>query len=189
MAVLGMNDIRKGRVIVLDDEPYTVVAADFLRKQQRRPVMRTTLKSLRTGQTREHSFQQSDRVPEADVERVTAQFLYQESSQSVFMETQHYEQYEVATEALGDAAQWLLEGMEVELLLFEGAPVSVELPIKIDREVIEAPPGVRGDTSTNVMKEVVVAGPAKVKAPLFVAQGDVIRIDTRTGAYVERVSG
>lgn len=184
--MLSMTDIRKGKIIVLDDQPYVVVSADYLRKQQRRPVMRTNLRHLRTGATREHSFQQSDRVPEADIERRQAQFLYHADNAFVFMDQGTYEQLEINRDIAADAAPYLIEGQVAEIITFEGTPVSLELPIKVDRKVIEAPPGIRGDTSSNVMKEVVVEGGTKVKAPLFITTGDSIRIDTRDGSYVER---
>ena len=184
--MLGFNDIRKGKIIVLDGSPYIVASSEFLRKQQRRPVMRTILKHLVTGAAKEHSFQQSDKVEEADVLHLTCQYLYQEGGKYVFMDQTQFSQYELDQETVGSMAVFLLEGQEAELVLFDGRPVSVDLPIKIDRKVIEAPPGVRGNTSTNVMKDVMIEGGVKMKAPLFVSAGDVIRIDTRTGTYVEK---
>jgi len=186
--MLTLSDIRKGKMIVLDDQPYQVMSAEFLRKQQRRPVVRTMLRNIKTGQTREHSFQQSDKVPEANVERQKFQFLYKDGSNYAFMNKETYEQLEVGEEIVGEAASYLLEEQEVEVVTFEGAPVSIELPIKINRKVIESPPGVRGDTSSNVTKEVVIEGGLKIKAPLFVKEGDVIRIDTRSGEYLEKAS-
>jgi elongation factor P len=186
--MLGITDIRKGKVIVLDGEPYAVVSAEFLRKQQRRPVVRSQLRHLRTGAVREHSFQQSDKVPEADVAYQKYQFLYKQGAAFVCMDQTTYEQIELTPELVGEAATYLLEGQEVDVVLFEGTPVSIALPIKIDRKVIESPPGVRGDTSGNVMKDVVIEGGTVVKAPLFVSEGDTIKIDTRSGTYVERVS-
>lgn len=184
--MLGFNDIRKGKIVVLEGQPYVVASAEFLRKQQRKPVMRTILKHLQTASTKEHSFQQSDKVEEADVDRIDTQYLYREGQQFVFMQQATYEQYSIEPELVGDVAQYLLEGQPVDLILFRGKPVVVELPIKIDRLVVEAPPGVRGDTTKNVMQEVVVEGGAKIKAPLFIKEGDKIRIDTRTSIYVER---
>lgn len=184
--MLGLSDIRKGKIVVLDGEPYVVVSAEFLRKQQRKPVVRSVLKHLRTGAAREHSFQQSDKVPEADVERKQCQFIYRDGERFVFMDEGTYEQFELGEEVVGDAARFLLEGQTVEIVAFEGNPVSVILPIKVDRKVIEAAPGVRGDTSSNVTKEVTIEGNVRVRAPLFINEGDVIRIDTRSGDYVER---
>lgn len=186
--MLSLTDIRKGKIIVLEGEPYVVANAEYLRKQQRRPVMRTQLKHLRTGTTKEHSFQQSDRVPEADVDRKPAQFLYRQGDTLVFMDQATFEQFEIPATAAGTAVDLLIEGQDAQVVTFEGAPVNLELPIKIDRKVIEAPPGVRGDTSGNVMKEITIEGGVKVKAPLFVSEGDIIRIDTRDGSYVERAS-
>lgn len=185
--MLGLNDIRKGKMITLDGQPYLVVSAEFLRKQQRKPVVRSILKHIKTGQTREHSFQQSDKVPEADIERKDCQYLFKNDNRYTFMDGTTYEQFELPADSLGDLPRYLLEGQTVDILFFEGTPVTVDIPIKIDRAVVEAPPGVRGDTSSNVMKEVIIEGGAKVKAPLFVSAGDKIRIDTRTGTYVERV--
>jgi elongation factor P len=186
--MLAFNDIRKGKgkIIVLDSEPYIIVAAEFLRKQQRRPVINTILKHLKTDQTKEHTFQQSDKVMEADIDRSPHQYLYQQGNVYVFMNTQTYEQIEIAADAVGDVARFLLEGQEVNVMLFEGTPVSVDMPIKIDRKVIEAPPGVRGDTSSNVTKEIVIEGNVKMRAPLFIKEGDIIRVDSRTGEYLER---
>lgn len=184
--MLGFNEIRKGKIVVLDDQPFQVLSADFLKKQQRRPVIRCVLRNLRTGQNREHTFMQSDKIQEADIQKKPFQYLYAEGNSLAFMDQATYEQVEIDKDVAGDATQFLLEGQEAEVVLFEGSPVSVELPIKIDRKVIEAPPGVKGDTSTNVTKEVTIEGNVKIKAPLFVNEGDMIRIDTRDGSYVER---
>lgn len=184
--MLGMTDIKKGRVVVLDGEPYVVMSAEFLRKQQRRPVMRSRLRHLASGATKEHTFMQSDKIAEADVERVACQYLYAGGDTYTFMNQQTFEQFELLARVVGDAAKLLIEGQEITAVLFEGRPVAVELPIKIDRKVISAPPGIKGDTSSNVMKEVVIEGGVTVKAPLFIKAGDTIRIDTRTGEYAER---
>ena len=188
MATLPFNDIRKGKgkIIVLDGEPYIIASAEFLRKQQRRPVIHTILKHLKTNQTKEHSFQQSDRVEEADIEHSPHQYLYQEGGKYVFMNGQTYEQVEIPSDIIGDLARFLLEGQEVNIVLFEGTAVSLDMPIKIDRKVIEAPEGVRGDTSSNVTKEIVIEGGVRLRAPLFIKEGELIRIDSRTGDYLER---
>lgn len=184
--MLGMNDIKKGKTVVLDGEPYVVTSSSFMRKQKTRPVMRTQLKHLTTGAVREHTFQQSDKVAEADIDRTKFQYLYRAGTTYSFMDQTSFEQVELGEDIIGDTADFLLEGQDVEILLFNGVPVVVELPIKIDRSVVTAPPGIKGDTSTNVMKEVEIEGGVKVKAPLFIKAGDRIRIDTRTGQYVER---
>ena len=185
--VLGFNDVRKGKLVVLDGEPFQVISHQFSRKQQRRPVMKTSLRHLGTGATREHTFMQSDKIEEADVDRNKMQFLYSEGGKLVFMDQENFEQVEIDESMAGKLAKFLLEGQEAEVLLFEGKPVSLDLPIKIERRVIEAPEGVKGNTSSNVMKDVVIEGNVKVRAPLFIKDGDMIKIDTRTGEYAERV--
>ncbi len=186
--MLSFNDIRKGKgkIIVLEGEPYVIVAAEFLRKQQRRPVIQTILKHLKTDQTREHTFQQSDKVVEADIDRSPHQYLYRQGNDYIFMNTESYDQIEIPSDVMGDIARFLLEGEEVQIMVFEGSPVSVDMPIKIDRKVIDAPPGVRGDTSSNVTKEIIIEGGLRMRAPLFIKEGDTIRVDTRTGEYLER---
>ena len=184
--MLSMTEIRKGKVVVMGGEPYQVTSAQYLRMQQRRPVMKTILKHIRTGATKEHSFQQSDKVEEADITRKPYQYLYENTGTYSFMDQETYEQIDLAADVLAGAEVYLLEGQTAEIVFYDDDPIGVELPIKIDRKVIEAPPGVKGDTSSNVTKEVIVEGNLKVKAPLFIKQGDVIRIDTRSGDYVER---
>lgn len=184
--MLGMSDIKKGRTVVLDGQPYVVMAADFMKKQKGRPVMRSVLKNIKTGQSQEHTFMQSDKIEEAEMDRQQFQFLYEQGDDWLFMNQSTYDQIPLSEDEVGDATKFLLEGQDVDLLMFDGQPIMVELPIKIDRRVIVSPPGIKGDTSTNVMKEVEVEGGAKVKAPLFIKEGDKIRIDTRTGEYVER---
>lgn len=184
--MLSMNDVRKGKAIVIEGEPYLVVEANFLKKQQRRPVVRSKLKHLRSGSMREHTFMQSDKIAEADIAKQTYQFLFASNGRYTFMNQETYEQVELGQDIVGEAAQYLLEGQEADMLLFDDVPISVALPIKIERKVIEAPPGVRGDTSGSVMREIVVEGGVKVRAPLFISEGDTIRVDTRTGEYVER---
>ncbi len=185
--MLTFNDIRKGVMVALEGGPYVVLSSEFLRKQQRRPVVRAVLKHLSTGQTKEHTFMQSDKIQEADIERRMWQFLYRGGDSFMFMDKDTYEQVELPMPVVGAAAPFLIEGQDVEVLLFEKAAVSVELPIKVERRVIEAAPGVKGDTATNVMKEAVVEGNVRVRVPLFVKLGDVVRIDTRDGSYVDRV--
>lgn len=185
--MLTMNEIRKGAVIIFESEPYVVTSAQFLRKQQRRPVMKTILKHLKTGRTKEHSFQQADRVDEANIERRAAQYLYKTpEGKRTYMDMATYEQFELDEETASDSDRFLLEEQAVHILMFDGKPVSVDLPIKLERKIIEAPPGVKGDTSTNVTKDAMIEGDLKVKVPLFINEGDTIIIDTRTGEYVER---
>lgn len=209
--MLTMNDLRVGVTITEAGDPWVVLETDFMKKAQRRPVMRTKIRNLRTGAVKEHTFKQGDSIPEAEVTKAKAQFLYRSGGPSTlrgaqghpesdrgatssgsshgddqytFMDTGTYEQYTVANSVVGGAAAFLREGLTVDLLIFEGSPVAVQLPIKLTMKVVSAPPGVRGDSASNISKEVVVEGDMKIKAPLFVKEGDSIVVDTRTGEYV-----
>ncbi len=161
--------------------------SDFMKKAQRRPVMRTKMRNLRTGQVVSKTFKQGDSAEEADIAKAKAQYLYMTGNEYTFMNQENYEQYSLSKEQLGDAVRYLQEGMELEILLFENNPVSVKLPIKVEMKVVQAAPGIRGDSASNIMKEVVVEGGSRMQAPLFIKEGDIIRVDTRSGEYVERV--
>lgn len=184
-----MNDLRVGVTVTEAGDPWVVLETDFMKKAQRRPVMRTKLRNIRTGQVKERTFKQGDSIPEADVAKAKAQFLYASGQQYTFMDQGTYEQYVLLGDAVGSAAPFLHEGLVVDLLTFEGNPVAVQLPIKITLKVVSAPPGVRGDSASNITKEVVLAGDIKMKAPLFVKEGDTVFVDTRTGEYVGKAGG
>lgn len=181
-----MNDLRIGVTLLEGGEPWIVLETNFMKKAQRRPVMRTKIRHLKTGAVKERTYKQGDSITEADVGKTKAQFLYASGDSCMFMDQTSYEQYALSKEALGTGAEFLREGMTVDIMTFEGNPVVAQLPLKMEAKVISAPPGVRGDTATNVMKEVTLEGNVKAKAPLFVKDGDVIMIDTRTGEYVSK---
>jgi elongation factor P len=185
--MLTMNDMRTGATFAENGDPWIVLEADFMKKAQRRPVMRTKARNLRTGQVVNKTYKQGDSIEEADIARTKAQVLYVTGKEFSFMNQETYEQYTLNDEQIGDTAKFLHEGMEVEVMIFEGAPVSVKLPIKIEVKIIEAAPGLRGDSASNIMKEATIEGGVRMQVPLFIKEGDVIRVDTRTGDYVERV--
>ncbi len=159
-----------------------------MKKAQRRPVMRTKIRNLRTGQVIPRTYKQGDSIPGADVTKSKAQFLYEIGGQYTFMDQATYEQYTLTRDLIGDEAKYLRDGMEVDLVTFEGLPIAIQLPIKVALKVTTAAPGVRGDSASNIMKEATLEGGIHVQVPLFVKEGDSIRVDTRTGEYVERVN-
>lgn len=165
-----------------------VQTANFLRMQQRKPVMQTKLKHVITGKVVEYSFKAGETVETADMERSKANFLYIDHEGAHFMDTTSYEQFMFTDEQLGLKKNFLKDGMEVQVLLFEEKPINIELPPKVELKVVEAVPGVRGDSAQGrVMKEATLENGATVKVPLFVNEGDIIRINTDTGEYSERV--
>lgn len=182
--MLTINGLRVGVTITEAGDPWVVLETDFMKKAQRRPVMRTKIRNLRTGAVKERTFKQGDSIPEADVAKVKAQFLYRAGEAFTFMDQSTYEQFTLSAETVGAQASLLREGTPVDLLTFEGAAVAVQLPIKMTVKVTSAPPGVRGDSASNISKEVTVEGGMRVKVPLFVKEGDSIVVDTRTGEYV-----
>ena len=187
MSVLpSLNSIRAGLSILVDGEPYLVLESDFMRTAQRKPVMRTKLRHLMTGRILEQSFKPGDKVEEADMSRLKANFLYADENQAHFMNQETFEQFDFARAALGDKISYLKEGLEVNILNFNGNPISLELPKKISLKVVEAPPGVKGDTAGNVTKQIKLETGSTVNAPLFIKEGEEVIINTDTGQYVER---
>jgi elongation factor P len=184
--MLNISDIKTGKKIVLDGEPYAVIFNEHSKMGRAGAVMRTKLKNLITGNVIDKTFQGSDRVEEADISKSGAQFLYSEGENYNFMDTQTYDQFVINTQAIGDAKDYLTEGLEVTLLNFNNNPINIELPVKVTLEVTEAPPGLKGDTQSGGDKLVTVETGAKITTPLFVETGDKIIINTQRGEYVSR---
>lgn len=188
MAVLpSLNSIRVGITITMNGEPYQVQTANFVRMQQRKPVMQTKLKNMINGKVLEYSFKAGERVEEADLVKNKADYLYKDPSGVYFMDTKTYEQFSLEREFLGAKVELLKEGMSVDILCFEEKPIAISLPPKIDLKVTSAPPGIKGDSAGNVTKLVTLETGLVVAAPLFVKEGDTLRINTETLEYVERV--
>jgi elongation factor P len=135
----------------------------------------------------EKTFQGSDKVEEADIAKAKAQFLYREGQNYAFMDMESYEQFSLSGETLGNAVNYLIEGTEVSVLNFNGSPVNIELPVKINLRVVEAPPGIKGNTVSTGGKNVKLETGLTLSAPLFVNEGDVIIVNTERGEYVSRV--
>ncbi|HRY62987.1 MAG TPA: elongation factor P [Patescibacteria group bacterium] len=181
-----LTDIKKGLLIKYNGDPYVVMEAKFLRMQQRKPVMQTKLKNIKTGKVVEYSFKQGESAEEADVTRRKANYLYEEKGRYAFMEQENYEQYEIDKEMVGEAAKFMKEAQEVDLIFYEDNIIGVELPPKVVLKVISAPPGIKGDTVSGSGKPVTLETGAVINAPLFVNEGDNLRVNTQTGEYVER---
>jgi elongation factor P len=181
-----LNDIKKGLSINWNSEPYVVMEANFVRMQQRKPVMQTKLKNLITGKVLEYSFKPGDKVEIADLQRNKANYLYKDDSAAYFMDNLTYEQFSIPLDKIGNKIKFLKENTDCDVLYYESNPVSIELPIKMKFKVITAPPGVKGDSSTNVTKQVTLETGAIINAPLFIKEGEEIIINTETEDYVGR---
>lgn len=187
MATYDTSEIRKGLKILIDGAPYTVVEFQFVKPGKGAAFTRTKMKNLLTGGVIERNLRTGEKLDSADVETKHMQYLYDEGDMCVFMDTNDYEQVQLTKELIGEDKGFMPENSVVEVLFFQGRAVGVTLPNFIEQEVVETEPGARGDTATNVTKPARIASGATVKVPLFVNQGDTIRVDTRTGEYLDRV--
>lgn len=188
MAILSYNEIVQKKVIEYNGEPYKVLSAHVFRMQQRKPVNQTKLQHLVSGKVVEISFHQNESVPEAEIERMDATYLYTNRSESWFCETGNPKnRFAFPEEAVHDKVQWLTQNSSVECLVFNEKPVTLEIPIKVELKVTEAPPAVKGDTATGGNKLVTLESGATVTTPLFINEGDLLKINTETGEYVERM--
>lgn len=185
---MDYTDLKPGKLIVVDGQPYLVVGADFLRMQQRKPVMKTKIKNLISGTVQERNFQHSEDIEEAEVEKMAAVFLYQSKGEFWFAEKNNPQnRFKLGDDVLGNSKNFLKANLELTALSFNNQIFSVELPIKIDYKVIEAPPAIKGNTAQGGTKAVVIETGAKVNTPLFINVDDVIKVNTLTGEYTERV--
>lgn len=187
--MLDMNDIRVGTLVKIGGQPYLCLWSDFMRTAQRKPVRRTKLKNIITGNILEQTFKHGDKIEEADVERTKASYLYSDDSGAHFMDSASYEQVALPKDMVGEQLQFMKDGVEYTLVTFEGKPITVELPKKVELKVIETSDVVRGDTAQGaVYKDAAIETGATIKVPMFIKQGDIVRINTETGEYTERVT-
>jgi len=187
--MLSYTDLKPGTQVVLDGEPYVVMEYHFLRKQQRKPTVQTKIKHLVTGRVVERAFQPSDNIIEAEVELKDVKFLYHNKEEYWFCEVDNPKnRFKLDFSVIGSAAGFLKDNSLVSASVFKDKIININLPIKVDLLVTEAPPAIKGNTAQGGTKQVMLETGANVNVPLFVGQGDVVRINTQTGEYVERVS-
>ncbi|MFH2128357.1 MAG: elongation factor P [Pseudomonadota bacterium] len=179
-------EFRRGLKIEIDGKPYTIVEFQHVKPGKGGAFVRTKLKNLETGQVLEQTFRSGAKVDIPDLEENNVQYLYQDGDNYVFMDNDTYDQLFIAEEFLGDAVNYLKANIEAKVLFFNGKPIGVDLPITVELEVAETEPGVKGDTATGASKNATMETGLVVQVPLFIEQGEVLRIDTRTGEYIER---
>lgn len=185
--MLAYNEINVRKSIILDGEPYEVLSAHVFRKQQRKPVNQTKLRHLMTGKVLEHSFAQSDVVEEVELATKKYKYLYGHRGEFWFCEENDpSKRFQLPTEFISEKVGFMKPNMIVDVVYFGDKIVTVRVPIKVDLKVTEAPPGIKGDTASGGGKVVTLETGATVTAPLFIKVGDVLRINTETGEYVER---
>ncbi|TSC91042.1 MAG: elongation factor P [Parcubacteria group bacterium Gr01-1014_2] len=186
--MLGMNDLRIGTFFIVEGQPFEVLFSQHLKMQQRRPVMQTKIKNLITGKIVERNFQQSDYFEEADIQKKEVKFLYSHRDEFWFSETDDSsKRFKLGNDIIGEASKFLKPNTIITSLLFNSQIINIKLPVKMDFKVVEAPPSTRGNTAQGGTKQVKLETGAMVDAPLFINEGDIIRINTQTGEYAERV--
>jgi elongation factor P len=185
--MIDVNELRKGVTFELDNELFKVLDYEHHKPGRGKATIRVKARNLRTGTILEKTFNSGDRVQDARLEFHNVQYLYSDGDVFHFMDLDTYEQPAISANVLGDSAEYLKEGLEVKLTFYQNEPLDIDLPITVDLGVVQAGVAVRGDTATSVTKKVVTETGLEVQVPNFVEQGDVIRVDTRTGAYITRV--
>jgi elongation factor P len=185
---LDISDVKLGLIITMDGQPFQVIWSNFMRTAQRKPVMQTKLKNIINGKVIEYSFKFGEKITAADVTRERASFLYTDAEGTHFMNQETFETIDFPKDITQEQEKYLQEGMEVQIVRYNGNPVSVELPIKVELRVTESPPAITGNSGGSVTKPVTLETGLVVQCPMFIKEGEIIRIDTRTGEYVERVN-
>ena len=187
MASYGANDLRNGLKILLDGEPYSIIDTEFVKPGKGQAFTRIRVRNLKSGRVIEKTIKSNDTLAAADVYEKDIQYLYSDGEYWHFMDPQTFEQLQASEAALGDAAKWLKEEDVCQVTLWTGEPINVQPPNFAELKVVETDPGLRGDTSGSGGKPAVLETGATVRVPLFVNEGEVIRVDTRKGEYVSRV--
>ncbi len=182
------SQFKNGLRIELDGDPFQITYFQHVKPGKGGAFVRTKVKNLLTGRTQDKTFRAGEKVELADVEDKRMQFLYRDGEGLIFMDNETYDQIPMPTETVGDAVKFLQENIEVDVLFWKGRPVNMELPSFIVAEVSQADPGMKGDTASGATKPATIETGAVVQVPLFIKEGEKIRVDTRTGAYVERVN-
>lgn len=186
--MISSNDFRSGVVVTLDGDLYVIVASQHVKRGRGSAYVRAKVRNLKSGAITERTFNAGERVPHAFLERREMQYLYHQEDEFVFMDQRSYEQASLRDDLLGDATRYLKDNTVVTVVYYEDRPIAVELPNSVDLIVAETAPGIRGDTAAGGSKPARLETGVVVQVPLFVQVGDAIRVDTRTGEYLERAS-
>lgn len=187
MAQISTNEFRSGVKVEVEGEPYTIMANEFVKPGKGQPFNRVKLKHLKTGRVIERTFKSGEKLDVADVQESKMRMLYKESDAVVFMDDQTFDQVSIPLSILQDKEQWLMEEVSYDIIFYKGEPIEVIPPTFMEMTITETATGLRGDTSGRVLKPAITESGAKVQVPIFISEGEKIKIDTRTGEYVSRV--
>lgn len=185
---MDTSDIRKGLKMMIDGAPYIVVDFQFVKPGKGQAFTRVKVRNMATGAVLERTYKSGEKLEAADVEERSLQYIYPEGSDFVFMDAATGEQITVQGDKVGDQSQWLSDGMNVDVTLFKGQPIGVSLPSHVVLQIVSSEPGIKGDTASGATKPATLSTGAVVNVPLFVNEGEWIKVDTREGTYLERVN-
>lgn len=185
--MISVNDFKNGVTIEMEGQAFQVVDFQHVKPGKGAAFVRAKLKNVKSGSVLEKTFRAGEKVARAHLDKREMQFLYKDNDGYNFMDNENYEQTSIDAGTLGDGAKWLLENMNIVVLVFQGNIIGLELPNFVEMEVIETEPGVKGDTATGATKLAKLETGVSIHVPLFINEGDRLRIDTRTGQYMERV--
>lgn len=185
--MISSNDFRPGVVVTLDGDLYAIVASQHVKRGRGSAYVRAKIRNLKTGAITERTFNAGEKVPRAFLEHREMQYLYHEGDQYIFMDQETYEQVGIGADLLGDGTRFLKDNTVVTVVYYADRPIGVELPNSVDLIVTDTPPGVKGDTASGSSKPATLETGAVVQVPFFVEVGSLIRVDTRTGEYLERL--
>ena len=186
--MIDINDVKKNSKLLIDGAPYSVLEFEHVKPGKGSSFTRTRLRNLKTGQLLERTFKSGERFDQPNLENKDMQFLYVDGDFLTFMDSTNYEQLSVDKKLLGDQLVFLKENMECQVLFFDEKPITVEIPIFVNLPIVYCEPGFKGDTATGASKPATLEGGHVVTVPLHMKEGDVLKIDTRTGEYVEKVN-
>lgn len=187
MANLSYNELKAGAVFIKDGAPYEVLEYQFVRMQQRKPVAQLKIKNLISGKTVNYTAHQTDNFEEAEIEIAPVVFIYKSKDEYWFHEAMNPKtRFALKDNVVGEAGQFLKQNTEIKAFRFKDSVINIELPIKMEFKIIEAPPALKGNTAQGGAKAATIETGAKINVPLFINEGDIIRVNTQTGEYVER---
>jgi elongation factor P len=185
--LISTNEFRRGSKIEFKGDPYEVIEFQHVKMGRGGAIVRTKIKNMRTGSITEETFKGGEKLNTPNLEERTIQYLYNQGDIFFFMDMENYEQFPLSLEQLGESKKFLKENMQVKILYYRGSPLTVELPTFVELKIVKTDPGIRGDTASGGSKPAVLETGITIKVPFHLNEGDIIKVDTRTSEYVERV--
>ncbi len=185
--LMDIGEIRKGAKIIIDGDPYLVTEYNFVKPGKGQALYKCRVRNMITGAQWDKTWRSGEKFEKADLEEHRMQYLYTDGEDYHFMNNASFEQVALNKEAVGDAVNYLYENLELDMLFFDGRPIGLTLPNFVELEIVQSDPGIKGDTASNATKPATLSSGYTVQVPLFVNQNEWVRVDTRTGGYVERV--